>query len=207
MANRNSEPAAQSNAASQLETRPGDSSAPAPPAANPALPPDQRRAIELLTSGRSIKTAARELNVSRTTVYRWLHEDAEFIAAYNAWNDELQESARARLASMVNSAVDAVGLAIRKRDTRAAMELLKTMGVMAPRPSGPQDAAEIRRRQEIEARNRAAALLESDNAVYRRESKAGDDRPFHIIHGERPARNARFDADQAALKRASRPPK
>ncbi len=79
-----------------------------------ALSHPQRRALELLTRGRSIRSAASEAGVGRTTLYRWLRDDPQFIAAYNLWNDELIESARARLASLINAAVDTMGRAIRK---------------------------------------------------------------------------------------------
>lgn len=160
-----------------------------------ALSPVQRKAIELLARGRSIKATGREAGVGRTTIYRWMREDPEFIAVYNLWSDELIESARTRLASLINPSVDTMAHAIRNRDARCAATLLKEMKVLGPRPSGPHDPAEIRKRQEIAARHREAAMMEADNEVYDHEQKALGGRPEPVREAEAKAHRQKWDED------------
>src|SRR5437899_2928013 len=58
-------------------------------AAAMGLSPAQQRAIARLTSGSTVAGAAEAAGVGRTTLYRWLKEDAAFIAAYNAWQRDV----------------------------------------------------------------------------------------------------------------------
>lgn len=125
----------------------------------------QRQALDLLARGRSIRSAAREAGIGRSTLYRWLRDDPEFIGAYNLWNDELIESARARLASLINAAVDTMGRAIRKGDTRSAAILLKSMNVLAPRDPGPHEPVEVIERRKIAERLRAVTIQEAEHEV------------------------------------------
>ena len=62
-----------------------------------ALQDKQRVAFESLRGGSSFAVAAERAGVGRVTVYRWVKSDANFRAAYNAWRQELAESAGSRL--------------------------------------------------------------------------------------------------------------
>lgn len=138
----------------------------------------QRQALDLLARGRSIRSAAREAGIGRSTLYRWLRDDPEFIGAYNLWNDELIESARARLASLINAAVDAMGRAIRKGDPRSAATLLKAMNVLTPRIPGPHEPVEVIERRKIAERLRAVTIQEAEHEVDVRTYRA--QRPAHL---------------------------
>ena len=62
----------------------------------PTISAEQEQAIGLLGAGKSVAEAAEVMGVSRGTVHRWLREDAEFVAAYNAWRREVGRAARMR---------------------------------------------------------------------------------------------------------------
>jgi len=57
----------------------------------------QQAALRLLAAGQTIEEAAEAAGVDRRTVSRWIHEDAEFGAAYNLWRRETLESGRAKV--------------------------------------------------------------------------------------------------------------
>ena len=104
---------------------------------------EQQVALESLLMGKSIEETARTTGVSRVEIYRWLKQDAAFQAAYNQWHDQLQESCRSRLQALTDKATDALEKALEAGDARTAMQLLKGMGMIKDRPSGPTDVEEV----------------------------------------------------------------
>lgn len=145
-----------------------------------ALTPSQRNAITLLARGRSIKATAQRIGVHRDTVHRWLREDHLFRAAYYTWKAEVQESAEAQLLSLAAPAVKAYGQAIHMGDLRAAGQLLKGLGFLAPSRHGPKDPGESRRLAELEQAERDSTLTEKENAVFQRVYRAHIDRPIGV---------------------------
>ncbi len=67
------------------------------------LSPAQARAIEMLASGHTVATAAEAVGVGRTTIYRWLKGDAAFVAAFNAWQQDMLDTARGRLLALTDT--------------------------------------------------------------------------------------------------------
>ena len=65
------------------------------------LSPQQERAIDLLTTGVRAREVARELNVSRTTLWRWRTDDARFTAALNERRRELWDASTEHLRALV----------------------------------------------------------------------------------------------------------
>jgi transposase-like protein len=122
------------------------------------LAADQQAAMELLVMGKTIAETARSAGVSRTTIYHWLRHDPVFQAAYNQWHDQLEEGCRSRLMTLTDKATDAIEKALENGDARAALQLLKGMGMIRPKVIGPTDAEEARRRMEIERRKRRGRL-------------------------------------------------
>jgi hypothetical protein len=120
-----------------------------------ALSPGQRKAIELLTSGHTVVEAATAAGVGRATLYRWLKGDAQFVAAYNAWQADAIATARARLLAMTDLAVATVGKAMSRGDAKTAVAVLKAMGVMKRPNVGPVEVEEVKRVQDLEERKRA----------------------------------------------------
>ena len=82
------------------------------PASLETLSDAQRNAMKYLVAGNSISDAARFSQVTRRTLYRWLKDDPNLRSVYNAWRRELIESARTRLLTITNDAVDTIHGAI-----------------------------------------------------------------------------------------------
>ncbi len=126
-----------------------------------ALSPPQRIAIEKMTSGDTLIDAADAAGVSRMTLYRWLKQDPRFAAAYNAWQQDVLATARGRLLALTDTAVTTVGNAMRSGDARAALVVLKAMGIMERPTPGPTEPDDVRRAQKIEeARANEKSILE-----------------------------------------------
>ena len=115
-----------------------------------ALLPEQRTAIEKMLSGHTLVASATAAGVTRMTLYRWLHHDPKFQAAYNAWQLDAITGAQTKLLAMTNTAVNTVGQAIRT-DAKVAITLLKSVGALdRPRP-GSTDPEEVKTLMEIAA--------------------------------------------------------
>jgi AcrR family transcriptional regulator len=133
---------------------------------------EQQTALELLLTGKSIAETARSAGVSRVAIYRWLKHDAAFQAAYNQWHDQLQESCRSRLQALTDKATDALEKALEAGDARAALQLLKGMGMIKERMPGPTDPEEVgkilamdEKRRELKLRRERARLREDELTV------------------------------------------
>ncbi|HSV15408.1 MAG TPA: hypothetical protein VLI90_14205 [Tepidisphaeraceae bacterium] len=86
----------------------------------------QQQALEWLTNGGSVTEAAQFAGVARNTVSRWLHNDPDFRAVYDAWIEQTALVSTARMAAVQESAVDVLIEAIRqRRDARVAMFVVK----------------------------------------------------------------------------------
>jgi len=117
-----------------------------------ALSDTQRVAFETLRGGRSFAAAAEKAGVARMTVYRWVKSDAEFRAAYNAWRQELAESAQSRLLKLADKAVDCVEEALKVNDYGVAVTVLTKMGIMRRTGRGSIDPQVVRMQQDLEQR-------------------------------------------------------
>jgi hypothetical protein len=126
-----------------------------------ALSPAQFIAIDLMLQGNTLVAAARSAGVTRKTLYRWLHHDPKFQAAYNAWQLDLLTSARSRLLSLTDDAVNTLTVHV-KTDGRLALALLKSLGTLDRPTPGSTDPEEIAQRMKIERRETEAELNESD---------------------------------------------
>jgi len=111
------------------------------------LSPRQWQAIELLAAGKRVSQVVTESGVSRKTLYRWRHEDAEFIAELHARRREIWSAITDRLRSLLPAAIEVVAadLAVPSRsDTRpyrAAMDLLRLPLVTRAIALQPPDAS------------------------------------------------------------------
>jgi len=91
-----------------------------------ALTPKQRIALDSLALGVSVPEAAKDADVHRTTVNRWLLRDAEFIAALNAVQAEIVAATHMQMLSLGNKAVAAVSHALDKGNGHLGMQVLKS---------------------------------------------------------------------------------
>ena len=90
----------------------------------------QQKAMAALRCGSSFPQAAEAAGVNRSTVHRWVQNDPQFRARYNAWQQEMVESSRARLLTMLDKAVDVIGKALDRGDEQTAVAMLRNIGVM-----------------------------------------------------------------------------
>jgi len=135
------------------------------------LPPRQRTALMALAAGRGFAEAARAAGVSRQTVHVWRHKDPRFAALVNAWRNQAIESAQHRLIGLADDAVTTIGDAIHTGDTRAALELLRRLGLLVPPEVGSDDAAQLQNETLLAQRERLSkiagreTLLRADKAL------------------------------------------
>jgi hypothetical protein len=107
------------------------------------LTPAQELAIAALLAGKTVVDAAVDAGVDRATVHRWLKDDFDFQAAMNAGRRELRRVAYDRLERLAEKAVGCLEQAIDQGDVKAALEIVKGMGILAPSLIGSEDAAEL----------------------------------------------------------------
>lgn len=67
---------------------------------------EQQNAIDHLIQGKSDRSTAEAVGVSRQTVWEWRNKDPLFIAELNRQRAELWSEARERLKSLANRALD-----------------------------------------------------------------------------------------------------
>lgn len=130
-----------------------------------ALTPPQRTAIERMTHGETRVAAASAAGVSRATLNRWLSTDAAFQAAYNAWQKDVLDTARARLLSVTDVAVNTVLRAMKKGDARVALTILDRLGITTQPKPGPTDEEEVMQQQLIAQRKRELAQKKERSAL------------------------------------------
>ncbi|HEX5242720.1 MAG TPA: hypothetical protein VFW23_05605, partial [Tepidisphaeraceae bacterium] len=56
-----------------------------------------------------------------------------FAALLNAWRNQAMESARTQLVGLTDEAIETLSIALKNRDVRVALALLKAVGGLAPR--------------------------------------------------------------------------
>ncbi|MFZ1820348.1 MAG: phBC6A51 family helix-turn-helix protein [Acidimicrobiia bacterium] len=115
------------------------------------LSPKQTQALDLLLVGNSVTSVAQELDVDRSTIYRW-HTDAYFEAEKNRKMRELRDSAKSRLVQLADKAMAVIERALEDEDPKTALAILKGIGYMNGAISyiGPTDPEVILREREAE---------------------------------------------------------
>src|SRR5579862_835173 len=112
----------------------------------------------LCGGGQSIADAAELEQVHRGTVHRWLKDDPDFRAAFNAWKEETILSGRARVARMVGPALDTLLSCVMKGQFQAAVTVLKTMGILDKQQPGTIDRDLLDKEIQIERRRQRADM-------------------------------------------------
>ena len=120
-----------------------DDHAPPPP----AITPRQQRALQALLAGATDTEAAEVANVTRETVNRWRHRDANFVAAFNEARQDLAQDFHDGLRALLPDALAALrdGLAADNVNTRVrvAATLFRTLRDIGE-PTGPTNPEAIR---------------------------------------------------------------
>jgi hypothetical protein len=146
-----------------IETRhtsPHDTS----PSPTPELQPKQTLAVEQLVAGGTVTQAAEAAGVDRTTVHRWLRNDFAFQAAYNNAQRDLRREVEDRLTRLTNAAAETVVAAVEGGDVRAALAVLRGLGLLPGRQPtiGADDPEELAERAAIAERKK------EDDRIFRR---------------------------------------
>jgi hypothetical protein len=119
-----------------------DEHAPSPP----TITPRQQQALQALLTGATDTEAAEAANVTRETVNRWRHRDANFIAALNEARHDLSQDFRDGLRALLPDALAALrdGLAADNVNTRVrvAATLFRTLRDI-DEPTGPTNPEAI----------------------------------------------------------------
>lgn len=118
----------------------------------------QNEVLAALIAGSSVKDAAQASYIHRSTVHRWMTDDPLFRAAYNAWQHEARESAKAKLLSLTQGALDAVTRAVASGNPQVAYKLLKDLGLLTKVKEGLTDPALIQKQIQLEHANQIRAL-------------------------------------------------
>jgi len=123
------------------------------------LPPREARAFEVLSAGGTIVAAAAAAGVVRQTVHEWLLPGGALAGAIDVWKKSLADNARTRLLILGQQATTTIANAIRNGDTRAALAVVKSMGLLAAPPTGEslhQTTATLKRDQAARALRQTA---------------------------------------------------
>jgi hypothetical protein len=121
----------------------------------------QATALDCLMLGATVTDAAQAAGVDRTTVHRWRSEPV-FAAAFNSRLEELRAAAHARLERIAECAARTVEEAVASGDVKAALAVLRGVGLLrgAATALGPTDPERLRAEAELaEARQVEADLL------------------------------------------------
>ena len=103
---------------------------------------EQLNAIDILVLGKTDQETAKAVGVARETVNRWKNENPYFAAELNKQRKQLWRANGDRLRALTTKAVDAIETALDGGDSKAAIEVLKAVGIYGAMeaPSGPVDA-------------------------------------------------------------------
>lgn len=107
-----------------------------------SLSVEQLNAIDVLVHGKTDQETAQAVGVARETVTRWRNDNPHFAAELNKQRRVIWDTNHDRLRSLVRKAVDTLEAALDAEDSRAAVEVLKAVGIygQVEPPSGPENA-------------------------------------------------------------------
>ena len=103
---------------------------------------EQLNAIDILVQGKTDQETALAVGVVRETVTRWRNDNPYFAAELNKQRKLIWGTNQDRLRSLTTKAVDTIESALDAGDSKAAVEVLKAVGLygQVKEPSGPVDA-------------------------------------------------------------------
>lgn len=114
------------------------------------LTPRQQQAVELLALGKSKTEVASEVGVSRQQLHRW-DKNVYFRAAFSKRHAELWQENKERLRGLAGKAVAVIESELESGNLKAAVELLKIVGLSGGKIALAQPAKSVDDLLEIEA--------------------------------------------------------
>lgn len=107
--------------------------------------------------------------MARKTIYEWLEPGHRFGAAFEQWKNGMAETSRTRLLMIGETATVQIARAINQGDTRAALAVVKGMGLLSPPAVGASTAQSVAREKaaEAETAERAAEEKAASAAAFR----------------------------------------
>jgi len=96
-----------------------------------ALSAAQLQVLNGLLAGETVTAAAEAGGVDRSTVHRWLKDDFAFQAALNQGERELRDAAQSPLNKSATKAAETVAHAMDHGDLKAALMLLRGLGILS----------------------------------------------------------------------------
>jgi hypothetical protein len=119
------------------------------------LTASQHTVLQQLLLGKTATQAAEIADVDRSTVYRWMREDYQFIAAYNRARQDLFDAAHTRLLKLGEAAIETIETRLTRGDSRVAIMVLRGLGLLSgTSPIGSGDPEALRAVADQAARER-----------------------------------------------------
>lgn len=112
-----------------------------------SMPVSQLAILMRLWAGDSVVSIARSRNLHPSTIYRWMHNDARFIAAMNQSAASYMKEINVRTAGVAARAMDGMSEAVDRHDLSACKFMISRMDKLAVGSMSPRVIARgIRRR-------------------------------------------------------------
>jgi uncharacterized protein YecA (UPF0149 family) len=107
-----------------------------------ALSPAQVKVAVALAGGLSISAAARETDISRTTIYDWLNNDAEFRSKYDILRQNLEDELKDQVLELRSMALARLRSLLENPDTPPAIQLRAALAVLKDTLAAPLNKTE-----------------------------------------------------------------
>jgi hypothetical protein len=131
-----------------------------------SLSPEQVSVLEALVRGETVTNAAQGAGVSPRTVHRWLKDDFAFQAAYNRERRALMTAMQQRLTLLAATAIETVEGAVKAGDVKAALAVIKAVGLLSGEASAIGAADPDGLQEERERAERQAAKLRKMDEMF-----------------------------------------
>ncbi|MFL5330719.1 MAG: hypothetical protein ACJ8C4_17605 [Gemmataceae bacterium] len=135
------------------------------------LTTQQLSAVDSLASGKIDSDVAKELNLSRTTVWRWRTYDPDFQAALNARRQEIWAASGDKLRALTTQALAVIEETFKDPTNpgrlKAAIELLRLTRPEGLAPTGPTDPEQIVRERTQAIREHSPDRMDLRDAIGR----------------------------------------
>jgi transposase len=94
----------------------------------PELKQNQLQAIEMILEGKTDVAISKELNIDKSTLYRWKKEDVFFISEYRKASNDIREAIKEKHRKLLETSLEVLGKSLTddKLKVQVAMNILKS---------------------------------------------------------------------------------